>query len=101
MTSVYPENCVKKERKIKIFSRWIAAAAMLPMAYIWLPVSCCFVSPAIKHALPRVAEEMEHDTPMNKCIMNTLAGGVAGAAATLSCCCCFGCCLTKDPEEIL
>jgi hypothetical protein len=111
MVAIYPEDAdataMKKENKntykilIKRTGRWAAAVAMLPMAYIWLPVSCCFVSPAIKYALPEAAEQMEHDKPHVKCIMNTLAGGTAGAAAAISCCCCFGNCCASDPEDVL
>jgi hypothetical protein len=80
--------------------RWTASAAMLPMAYIWLPFSCCFVSPVTKIASPQFTKEIKDLPGDQKCFANVLLGGFMGAVTIVSCCCCCGKCCTADPDDV-
>lgn len=78
--------------------RWAAASCMFPCFYIWLPVSCCFVSPVVKTACPkRTTEFMEEG---EACAANMTIGGCCGCLTLVTCCFCCGCCCTKDPDDV-
>ena len=80
--------------------KWIASMLTLPIGYVWLPVSCCFINPMIKIAHPQLIEELNNAPhPQNKMIIN-LVGMMSGAVSLVSCgCCCCGCFGQKSPDD--
>lgn len=93
-------------KKTKIISvrtaRWAVMIIHVPVAYVWIPLSCCFVAPTLKVAVPKYSELLadEYTTCMERAAGNMCGGGFMGLLALASCCCCLGKCCTMDPDDV-
>lgn len=80
--------------------KWIAQMCALPLAIVWLPVSCCFRNPAVAMARDDGAL-FDQFSPSEKAQDNIIHGCIVGALSTITLGCCgCGCLCDFDPDEL-
>jgi hypothetical protein len=123
-TNISSINMIRNKicKRLSNIAKNIAAGCMLPMGYVWLPLSCCYLNPVVKYALDGGGDD-DDDAICNNLATKTVevrdgvmayrdaepgiemfainTGGMfVGLMSTVTGCCCLGCCGTYAPSDM-
>lgn len=88
-------SCSKVPRRLKNIGKWLIAFAGFPLAYVMLPISCCFRNPS---ALI-VYHDEDVSSPFEKVQENIVVGSFGAASLALCAGGCLGKCGEFGPED--